>query len=76
MTLVHSLKISKTFKTYYCQQHGLNLKKIMAPFTKNEKENPPLLPMTIINMFERSCGTFKGGGRKNPHSWLVVSIFH
>jgi hypothetical protein len=40
MTLVHNLKISTTFKTYCCQQHGLNLKKIMAPLTKNEKKTP------------------------------------
>jgi hypothetical protein len=32
---------------------------------KNEKKTP-LLPMTIINRFERSFGTFKGGGGKNP----------
>ncbi len=39
MTL-HSFKIFKTFKTHCCQQHWLNLKKIMAPFMKNEKKNP------------------------------------
>jgi hypothetical protein len=27
----------------------------------NEKKNP-LLPMIVICRFERSCGTFKGGG--------------
>jgi hypothetical protein len=64
MTLV--CKKSKTIKTYYCQQHGLNLKKVMAPLTKNEKKKTPLLPMTIINRFEKSCGTFKRGGRTNP----------
>jgi hypothetical protein len=32
------LKISKTFKTHCCQQHWLNLKKIMAPLMKNEKK--------------------------------------
>jgi hypothetical protein len=38
MTL-HSFKISKPFKTHYYQQHWLNLKKIMAPLTNNEKQN-------------------------------------
>jgi hypothetical protein len=28
------------------------------------KKNNALLPMTIINRFERSCDTFKGGGGK------------
>jgi hypothetical protein len=37
MTL-HSFKISKTFKTNCCQQYWLNLKKVMAPLTKNEKK--------------------------------------
>ncbi len=39
----------------------------MAPSTKNEKTTP-LLPTTLINRFERSCGTFRRGGRKNPLS--------
>ncbi len=39
MTL-RSLNISKTFKIHCCQQHWLNLKKIMAPSTKNEKNTP------------------------------------
>jgi hypothetical protein len=39
MTL-HNLNISKTFKIHYSQQHWLNLKKIMAPFTKNGKKIP------------------------------------
>jgi hypothetical protein len=34
------------------------LKKIMAPLMKNEKKIP-LLPMIVINRFERSCGTFR-----------------
>jgi hypothetical protein len=39
----------------------------MAPLMKNEKKkNPPLLPMRIINRFERIFCTFRGGGRKNP----------
>jgi hypothetical protein len=55
----------KTFKTHCCQQHWLNLKKVMAPLMKNKKKIS-LLPMAVINRFERSCGTFKGGGGKNP----------
>jgi hypothetical protein len=39
MTLCN-LKIFKTFKTNYCQQHWLNLKKVMAPLMKNEKNTP------------------------------------
>jgi hypothetical protein len=39
----------------------------MAPLMKNEKKSPSLL-MIIINRFERSCDTFKGGGGKNPLS--------
>jgi hypothetical protein len=39
------------------------LKKIMAPLMMNEKKTP-LLPMTIINRFERSYGTFKRGRGK------------
>jgi hypothetical protein len=65
MTL-HYLKIFRTFKTYYCQQCWLNLKKIMAPLMKSEKK-PPLLPTTIINKFERNCDTFRGGGAKKTH---------
>ncbi len=64
MTL-HSLKISKTFKTYYCQQHWLNLKKIIKPSMKNEKKTP-LLPTTFINRFEKSVGTFRVRGGKKP----------
>jgi hypothetical protein len=64
MTL-HNLKIFKTFKTNCCQQHWLNLKKVMAPLMKMEKKNPPLLPTIIICRFEKSCGTFRGGGGKN-----------
>jgi hypothetical protein len=39
----------------------------MAPSTKNENKTM-LLPMTLINRFERNCGTFRRGGRKNPLS--------
>jgi hypothetical protein len=67
MTL-HIFKIFKTFKTNFCQQHWLNLKKFVATLTNNEKKNPPLLPMIIICRFERNYGTFKGGGGKNPMS--------
>jgi len=59
-----SLNIFKTFKTHYCQQHWLNLKKIMAPSMKNEKKKPLLLPTTFINKFERSYGTYRKGGGK------------
>jgi hypothetical protein len=34
---------------------------------KNNEKNPPLLSTTLINRFERSCGTF-GKGKKNPLS--------
>jgi hypothetical protein len=61
-----NLKISTTFKIHCCQQLWLNLKKIMAPSTNNGKNKHPWLPMTLINRFERSCGTFRGGGGKNP----------
>ncbi len=64
MTL-HSLKTSKTFKTHCCQQHWLNLKKIMAPLMNNKKKIRLLL-MTVINWFENICGTFKGRGGKIP----------
>jgi len=75
MTL-HSFKKSKTFKTHYCQQHWLNLKKVMAPLTKNEKKNlVPFFPMIIINRFERSCGTFRRGVGKNPLSSTIINQF-
>ncbi len=64
LVTLHIFKIFKTFKTNCCQQHWLNLKKFMAPLTKNEKK-PPLLPTIIICRFERNCGTFRGGGGKN-----------
>jgi hypothetical protein len=65
MTL-HSFKISKTFKTHCSQQHWLNLKKTTAPLIKNfKKKTTPLLPMMVINRFERSCATFRGGGGRN-----------
>jgi hypothetical protein len=46
----------------------------MAPLTKNEKKKTPLLPMTIINRFEKSCGTFKGGGRANPLRSTLIQL--
>jgi len=64
MTL-HRFKIYKTFKTHYRQQHWLNLKKVIAPLIKNEKQTS-LLPTTIINRFERNYGTIRGGGGKSP----------
>jgi hypothetical protein len=36
----------------------------MALLMKNERKNP-LLPTIVIRRFEKSCGTFKGGGGKN-----------
>jgi hypothetical protein len=74
MTL-HSLKIFKTFKTHCCQQNWLNLKKVMAPLTKNGTKIPPLLPMIVIDRFERSCGTFRGGGGKNLLSSMTLGQF-
>jgi hypothetical protein len=65
MTL-HNLKIAKTFKIHCCQQHYLNFLKVMAPLTKNEKKKTPLLPMIVINRFEKSYGTLKGGRGNNP----------
>jgi hypothetical protein len=59
MTLC-SLKIFKTFK------HWLNLKKIMASSMRMKKKLP-LLPTTLINRFERSCGTFRGGEEKTHY---------
>jgi len=43
----------------------------MAPLMKNGKKIP-LLPMTVINRFERSRGTFKGGEGKNPLSSMAL----
>jgi len=40
-------------------------------FDKKKKKRTPLLPMTLINRFERSCGTFKGRGG-NP----MLSLGH
>jgi hypothetical protein len=45
----------------------------MAPSTKNGTKIPPLLPMIVINRFERSCVTFRGGGRKNLLSSTTLS---
>jgi len=44
-----SLKISKTFKTHYCQQHWLDLEKVVTPH-KKMKKNPSLLS-TILHQF-------------------------
>jgi len=41
---------------------------------KNEKKLP-LLPMIVINRFERSCGTFRGGGGKNPLLSMTLGQF-
>jgi hypothetical protein len=43
----------------------VKFEKVMAPLTNNEKKSP-LLPMVVISGFERNCGTFKGGGGRNP----------
>ncbi len=53
---IGSLNIFKTFKTHHCQQHYLNLTKVVASSKKNEKKSP--IATTLINRFERSCGTF------------------
>jgi len=47
----------------------------MAPLTKNAKTKPPLLPMTFVNRFEKSCGTFKGGEGKNSLSSTTLGQF-
>jgi hypothetical protein len=44
----------------------------MASLMKNEKK-PPLLAKTIINRFEKSYGTFKGGKGKNPLSLTTLN---
>jgi hypothetical protein len=45
--------------------------KVVAP---SQKKNPPLLSMTLINKFERSCATF-GEGKKNPLSSTTLGQF-
>ncbi len=74
MTLCSS-KTFKTFKPHYCQQHWLNFKKVMAPLTNNEKKKTSLLPVTFINRFEKSCGTFKRGGGKKPMLSMTLGQF-
>jgi len=39
------------------------------------KKKVPLLPTTFINRFERSCGTFRGGGGKNPLLSMTMGQF-
>jgi hypothetical protein len=39
------------------------------------KKKLPLLPMIVINRFERSCGTFRGGGGKNPLLSMTLGQF-
>jgi len=36
------------------------------------KKKTSLLPMTLINRFERICGTFRRGGGKNPLSSMTL----
>jgi hypothetical protein len=43
-------------------------KKSHGTLDKEWKKKPPLLTTTIINRFEKSCGTFKGGGGNNSLS--------
>jgi hypothetical protein len=43
----------------------------MAPLKNNEKKNS-LLPMILINRFERICGTFRRRGGKNPLSSMTL----
>jgi hypothetical protein len=38
----------------------------MTTSINNEKKNPLLLSMIVINRFEKSCGTFKRRGKKKP----------
>jgi hypothetical protein len=45
----------------------------MELLTNNGKKNPFLL-MTLINRFERSCGTFRGRGGKNPLSSTTLGL--
>jgi hypothetical protein len=44
-------------------------------FDKKIKKKTPLLPMEVINRFERSCGTFKGGKGRNPLSSVTLGKF-
>jgi hypothetical protein len=40
-----------------------------------KKKKNPLLPMVVINRFERSCGTFKRGKGRNPMSLMTLGKF-
>jgi hypothetical protein len=39
------------------------------------KKKTSLLPMTLINRFEKSCGTFRRGGGKNILSSMTLGQF-
>ncbi len=73
MTL-HSLKLSKTFKTPCCQQYWLKFYNHCTLDAKCKKK-PPLLPMIIINRFEKSCGTLRGKEGKNSLSSMTLGQF-
>jgi hypothetical protein len=47
----------------------------MAPLMKNAEKKNPLLPMTIINRFEKSCGTFRRREGKNSSSSMTLGQF-
>jgi hypothetical protein len=38
----------------------------MTILINNEKKTPPIVANDTYNRLKRSCGTFKGGGGKNP----------
>jgi hypothetical protein len=39
------------------------------------KNKTSLLPITFINRFEKSCGTFRGRGGKTPLSSMTLGQF-
>jgi hypothetical protein len=39
------------------------------------KKKTLLLPVTLINRFERNCGSFRKGGGKNPLSSTTLIWF-
>jgi len=46
-----NLKIFKEFKIHHCSQHWLDLKKVVAPLEKENKN--PLLPMTFAQFAQK-----------------------
>ncbi len=53
----------------------VKFEKTHGTLDKEWKKNPPLWPTIIICRFERSCGTFRGGGGKNLVLLTIVSQF-